>query len=249
MAVLAYFYITQDSKIFNFSEIEKDEPFIVKDTKEIKLKISDDVTLDGLYKKSKKEDASLIIYFGGNSDDATRFMLHISSLEDFDIVAFNYRGYMKSTGKPSEKALFDDALKIYDRYSKNQKVIIIGRSLGSGVAVYLASKRKNSGVVLITPYYSIASLAQEKYPFLPINLLLKYKFDSMRYIKNIKSPISVILVKNDTTIPNKNSENLIKKIKNLNSVITLEKTTHADVLNQIDFEKTLRKMLIDLSSS
>jgi len=233
LAVLAYFYITQDSKIFNFSEIEKDEPFIVKDTKEIKLKISDDVTLDGLYKKSKKEDASLIIYFGGNSDDATRFMLHISSLEDFDIVAFNYRGYMKSTGKPSEKALFDDALKIYDRYSKNQKVIIIGRSLGSGVAVYLASKRKNSGVVLITPYYSIASLAQEKYPFLPI----------------IKSPISVILVKNDTTIPNKNSENLIKKIKNLNSVITLEKTTHADVLNQIDFEKTLRKMLIDLSSS
>jgi len=246
LGILAYFYITQDSKIFNFAQIEKNEPFVIKNAKEIKLKISKDTVLDGLYKKSKKENAPLIIYFGGNSDDATRFLLHINSLEDFDIVVFNYRGYMKSTGIPSEKNLFSDALKIYDTFVKKQKVIIVGRSLGTGVAVYLASRRKNDGVILITPYASISTLAQEKYPFLPINLLLRDKFNSMQYITDIKTPIAVIEVKNDATVPNDNTAKLIKKIPNLTLFLELKNTTHADVLDGSDFGETFKNALLKL---
>ncbi len=241
--VSAYFYLIQDSKIFNFAQIEKKESFSLKDTKELKLKVANHVVLDGIYKKSNKEDAPLIIYFGGNSNDATRFLLHVKSLKDFNIVVFNYRGYLKSTGEPSEKNLFSDALKIYDTYAKNQKVIIIGRSLGTGVALYLESKRMSEGVILITPYDSIASLAKQKYPFLPIDLLLKYKFNSLKYIQKIDSPIAIITVKGDKTVPNKNTDRLIKKIKNLALQVELKNTTHADVLSHPDFEMSVKKAI------
>jgi len=242
--VSAYIYLTQDSRVFNIAQIEKKEPFVLKNTKEIGLKVDDGVVLDGLYRKSKSDNAPLLIYFGGNSDDATRFLLHVEGLEDVDIVAFNYRGYLKSAGKPSEKNLFDDALKIYDTYAKDKKVIVVGRSLGTGVAVYLANKRTVKGVILITPYDSLTSLAKDKYPFLPIDLLLKYKFESIKYIQQIKSPIVIIEAKDDKTVPHKHTVKLMKKIENLALHVELKNTTHADILNHPDFEKIIKESIL-----
>ena len=244
--VVAYFYFTQNSKIFNISEIPSNPPVALENVKKISFKVDDTVVLDGVYKHADQKDAPLIIYFGGNADDATRFLQHAENLNDFNIVIFNYRGYLKSTGKPSEINLFNDALKIYDKFADGSRVILVGRSLGSGVAVYLASKRKVSGVVLITPYDSIASLAKQKYPFLPIDLILKYKFESIKYIEKIKSPIAIIEVKNDTTIPNSNTLRLSKKIKNLSKIVVLEKTTHADVLSHPRFEESLKNLIKEI---
>ena len=244
LSAWVYVYFTQDSKIFNYAQINKNPPVKLKDCEKVFLKVADGVLLQGLYKKSKQNDAPLIIYFGGNSDDATRFLLHVEGLKGFNILAFNYRGYVNSSGKPSEKNLFEDAIKIYDKFAKNSKVILIGRSLGSGVASYLASKREAEGLVLITPYDSIASLAREKYPYLPIDLLLKYKFESVKYISKINIPVAVIEVKGDTTVPNKNTQKLIKKIKNLALHVELENTTHADVLNHPDFEKIIKEAIL-----
>ncbi len=246
IGIVAYFYFTQNSKIFNISEIPSNPPLSLESVKKISFEVNDDVVLDGVYKKSNQKNAPTIIYFGGNSDDATRFLLHVENLNNFDIVAFNYRGYLKSGGKPSEKTLFGDALKIYDRFANASGVILIGRSLGSGVAVYLASERKVLGVVLITPYDSIASLVKQKYPFLPVNLILKYKFESIKYIEKIKSPIVIIEVKNDTTIPNSNTLRLSKKIKNLSKIVVLENTTHADVLNHPQFEESLKNIIKEI---
>lgn len=246
IVVVAYFYFTQDSKIFNISEIPSNPPVILKNVKKISLEVDDGVVLDGVYKKSNQKDVPTIIYFGGNSDDARRFLLHVKKLNDFNIVTFNYRGYLQSGGKPSEISLFNDALKIYDKFANDSGVIVVGRSLGSGVAVYLASKRKVLGVVLITPYDSIASLAKQKYPFLPVNLMLKYKFESIKYIEKIKSPIGIIEVKNDTTIPNSHTLKLLKKIKNLSKIVVLKNTTHADVLNHPKFEESLKSLIKEI---
>ena len=241
--ISAYIYISQDSKIFNFVEISNQKPIKLKNVKHISLKISDSIVLDGVYKKASRQNAPLVIYFGGNSDDATRFLLYVEGLDGYDIVTFNYRGFVNSSGKPTQKALFSDALTIYDKFSKGKEVIITGRSLGTGVALYLASKRDCKGVVLITPYDSILSLARGKYPFLPISLLLRYKFESVKYIGSVKAPISVILVENDATIPRKNSDRLISKIKNLDFMEILSNTTHAEVLTHPQFEKTIQKIL------
>ena len=245
LGVVVYMYLTQDEQVFRPDLIEKEEPIALNNVERISFKVADDVSLDGVYKKSQKEDSPLIIYFGGNADDATRILVYLQSLKGFDIVAFNYRGFVKSTGRPSQKALFGDALRIYDKFSKNKKIIVIGRSLGTGVATYLASKRDIVGLILITPYDSIASIAQKKYPYLPIKLILKHKFESVKYMLHVKAPVGLIEVKNDETIPKGHFEKLKEKVSNLVLHVELKNTTHADVLTHPDFEKSIQRIIKD----
>ncbi len=244
MAML-YLYLTQDNKIFNFSLVKKEISPILKECqncKEVKLKVKG-ALLDGVIKDGNS--SRVMIYFGGNADDATEFIKIAKDIEDFDIVAFNYRGNALSTGKPSQDLLFGDALKIYDTFAKKRdKVIIIGRSLGSGVASYLASKRKTDGVLLITPYDSIENLAKEKYPFFPISLLLKHKFKSFEYLKKTEAPVVIFMVKNDQTVPTKNTKNLEKYIPKLLEEKIFADTTHADILTSPSFKKELKRVIL-----
>mgnify|MGYP002713212398 CR=1 FL=1 len=243
LGAVAYLYFFQNRLLFNTQAIDKHPPFHMPNTKRLSLKIDHDVILDGIYRYANHKDAPLIIYFGGNADDATRILLHVQHLRDFDWLAFNYRGYLKSSGNPSEKNLFSDALKIYDTYGADKKVILIGRSLGTGVATYLASQRNVSGLVLITPYDSIASIAKENYPIFPIGLLLKNKFESTKYMAHVKNPVSLIEVAGDTMITHKHFVKLKESVPNLSSSITLTGSTHADVLENKDFEKTLKEVI------
>ncbi len=239
MGVLFYLYFTQNERIFNFSVVPKKRSSVVEDCKDCKVvKLqSADALLDGIYKD--KNSSKLIIYFGGNSDDATEFIKYCQNLKDFDILIFNYRGNALSTGKPTQNDIFKDSLKIYDTYSKGKDVYLIGRSLGSGVASFLSSKREIKKLLLITPYDSIENVAKEKYPFFPISLLIKQKFNSLEYIKKCKAPVTVFEVKEDKTVSNERTENLLKMIRNLQKVVIFEDTSHADILDSDKFQKEL----------
>jgi len=243
LAAVSYIYFTQDAQIFNKNAITPMPDFKLENTEQISLHVKENVILDGVYKHSKNKDAPLLIYFGGNSDDATRILLHVKKLSDFDILSFNYRGYMKSTGEPSETNLFSDALSIYDTYAKDKKVILVGRSLGTGVATYLASKRNIAGLILITPYDSIAAIAKKKYPIFPIDLLLRHKFESTTYMLHVKNLVSIIEVKNDDITPLYHLNQLLKTIINLSLHVRLEDTTHGDILTHPEFEKSLINMI------
>ena len=141
----------------------------------------------------KKEDA--IIYFGGNAENVAY------SVNDFEKVFpnqtlyfVNYRGYGGSSGEPTEDGIYSDALVIYDTIKKEHKNInIIGRSLGSAVATYLASKRKIDRLVLVTPFDSMLSVAQEKFPFFPIKILLKDTYNSIDRVPKITAQKTLIL--------------------------------------------------------
>jgi esterase/lipase len=239
---LVYIYLTQDSKVFNSSAIEKKEPISLKNTEKITFKVEKDVLLEGIHKTIETENSPLIIYFGGNADDATRIVLHIKG---YEIVAFNYRGYVNSGGKPSQKAIFSDALKIFDKYGKDRDVIVIGRSLGTGVATYVASKRDIKGLILVTPYDSIVSIAKKMYPYFPIEMLSKHKFESVKYMQNVDEKVGLIEVQNDETIPKYHFDKLKEKVQNLALHVELKDTTHADVLRHPDFEKTIKQMIKD----
>lgn len=243
LCIVVYIYITQDTKIFQPHLIENKEPFSLKNVEHLSFEVRKNVVLDGVYKKSDRENAPLLIYFGGNADDATRILLHVKGLKDFDIVSFNYCGFVRSQGKPSEKTIFSDALKIYDKFAKNKKVIVMGRSLGTGVATYLASKRPIKGLILITPYDSIASIGQKMYPYLPVKFLLKHKFESIKYILDIKAPVGLIEVQNDATIPKFHFDKLRDKIINLVLHVELKNTTHGEVLTHPDFEKSVKDIV------
>ena len=222
----------QDSLIFKgakkYNNFDTNTSIIFNNQK-VFLRIDEDITLQGVYSKHKSD--SLIIYFGGNFENINLFINRLSTLQTIDSIGFNYRGYGKSEGEPSEANLFSDALKIYDHYKTQYKHIsLIGRSLGTSVSTYLASQREVDNLILITPFDSIKNIAQSNYPIFPIPLLLKHPFESIKYIPSIKSPISVLMLKNDTVVPNKNTFALVQKINHLKINLSVDNTTHNDII-------------------
>jgi pimeloyl-ACP methyl ester carboxylesterase len=127
-----------------------------------------------------------VIYFGGNSEMIThRRGFFEDVFRDYSVYLINYRGYGDSEGSPSEAGLFSDALAIYDQLSpRHQSISAYGRSLGSGVAVYLAARRPLEKLILLTPYDSVAAVAQKIYPMFPVRYLIKDRFDSSTTAKS-----------------------------------------------------------------
>ncbi len=154
-----------------------------------------------------------IIYFGGNAENVDNNANNFSKIfKDYTVYLVKYRGYGSSTGKPTEKGLYSDTLKIYDAIkSKYANISIIGRSLGTGVATYLASKRKIDKLVLVTPFDSLQSIAQELFPIYPMSLLLKDKYNSIDRVRKIKAYTLVLIAEKDQTIKRVHTENLVKK--------------------------------------
>lgn len=156
-----------------------------------------------------KENA--ILYFGGNGESVVHNSAGFAEVfADYTVYLVNYRGYAGSSGTPSEKALYSDGHVIFDTLEKRHDTVsLIGRSLGSGVASFIASTRIVKKLVLITPFDSIEQIAKDAFPFYPISYLLQDKYDSVSRIKDIESQTLVILAEHDEIIPLKNSVRLI----------------------------------------
>jgi pimeloyl-ACP methyl ester carboxylesterase len=139
-----------------------------------------------------------VIYFGGNSEMIThRRGFFEDVFRDYSVYLINYRGYGDSEGSPSEAGLFSDALAIYDQLSpRHQSISAYGRSLGSGVAVYLAARRPLEKLILLTPYDSVAAVAQKIYPMFPVRYLIKDRFDSPA----IEAPVLITSAEHDREI-------------------------------------------------
>ncbi|MCF6299856.1 MAG: alpha/beta hydrolase [Proteobacteria bacterium] len=181
-----------------------------------------------------------IIYFAGNAESVGKLTdFYKNIFPNKTVYLINYRGYGGSTGEPSEQALFSDALHIYDQIkSQHQKISVIGRSLGSGVATYLASQREIFKLVLVTPFDSIASLAQQKFPFFPVSWIITNKFNSIQYAKKIKAEVLVFIAENDHIIPLEHTENLLKVLPNKQSHY-LKNTTHNNLTNSNKYSQLL----------
>ncbi|NCF36097.1 MAG: alpha/beta hydrolase [Gammaproteobacteria bacterium] len=143
-----------------------------------------------------------VIYFGGNSEMIThRRGFFEDVFRDYSVYLINYRGYGDSEGSPSEAGLFSDALAIYDQLSpRHQSISAYGRSLGSGVAVYLAARRPLEKLILLTPYDSVAAVAQKIYPMFPVRYLIKDRFDSTALAPAIEAPVLITSAEHDREI-------------------------------------------------
>jgi pimeloyl-ACP methyl ester carboxylesterase len=151
-----------------------------------------------------------IVYFGGNGEDVTFNLPAFSAaFPDYALYLMNYRGYGGSSGSPSEAAIQQDALALFDHvHATHTNVAVMGRSLGSGVAIRLASQRPASALVLITPYSSIAELGAKQFPMFPVKWLLQDRYESWRYAPAIKVPTTLVVAEQDEIIPRSSSEDL-----------------------------------------
>jgi pimeloyl-ACP methyl ester carboxylesterase len=154
-----------------------------------------------------------VIYLGGNGEDVSASLpLLDAAFPDHALYLLHYRGYSGSSGKPSEKALVADSLLLFDRVlATHPEVVLVGRSLGTGVAVQVASRRPVRRLVLVTPYDSIAELAARQFPYFPVRWLLQDTYDSGKYAPGVKAPTLLIAAEHDEIIPARSTEQLLSR--------------------------------------
>ena len=187
-----------------------------------------------------------VIYFGGNGDDVAWFVDDFArAFPDRSIYLVNYRGYAGSTGFPTEKALLADAEAVFDNvHASHSDVAVIGRSLGSGVAVYLAGVRDVHKLVLVTPYDSIERLAEAQFAWIPVSWILEDKFDSLDRAKKVRSPVLVLMAEHDTVVPRASTDRLLAAFAARQAEAkTIAATDHNSIVSSADYLREIAAFL------
>lgn len=183
-----------------------------------------------------------LIYFGGNSEPITdRSEFFRSLFADYSVYLVNYRGYGHSEGTPSEAALFSDALAIYDHIAQqHESVSVYGRSLGSGVAVYLAVNRPLDKLILLTPYDSITEVAQGFYPWFPVRYLVRDRFDSAARAGRIDIPVFVASAEHDRVVLPRHTEALLERLVTAKvEFVQIAGAAHNDITGFVQYRKAI----------
>jgi len=177
----------------------------------------DGVRLAGILARPPRGDGSAVIYFGGNAEEVTAAASEAERLYgQRAVLLVNYRGFGASEGRPSERALVQDAIALHDWLARRgdidaQRIGVHGRSLGSGVAVQVAAARPVRCVVLTSPFDSASRVAAEAYPWLPVAWLMRHPFDSISRAPGIAVPVLVLVGADDTLIRPARSEALASR--------------------------------------
>ena len=189
--------------------------------------------------------AHALIYFGGNAEDVDFNVAPFRDLfPNHTIYLVKYRGYGGSTGKPSEQALYADALLIADMLAdQHPNISVIGRSLGSAVATYLAANRTIDKLVLVTPFDNAKSVAASMWPLYPMSLLLKEKYDSIGRVANISAATLLIAAEQDEVIPMALSKRLADAFGSQAQLEVIEKANHNDLSRYPEYHELLNHFL------
>ena len=167
---------------------------------------TDGIRLRGWIAAGSVTPAPTILYFGGNAEEVSFTLADPRWPREWSIVALNYRGYGASEGAPGERALAADALAIYDAVAAREgidrnRIVTFGRSLGTALAAHVAAERPVAGVVLVSPYDSLAAIGSHHYPWLPVSLLLRHRFEARVDAARSRVPMLAIVADSDTIIP------------------------------------------------
>lgn len=190
MIVVAAMYLWQRSLLFPGASSEA-MPANPPWGEWARIDTPDGERLSALYRPAQAGKPTLIL-FPGNGDNIVHygFLAEAFAKDGLGLLALSYRGYPGSTGSPSETGLLTDGLAAFDWLAARGigEVVLLGRSLGTGVAVNTAAEREAAALVLVSPYDSIADVAQLQYPFLPAKLLIKDSFRSDLRISKVGIP-------------------------------------------------------------
>ncbi|MDJ0809143.1 MAG: alpha/beta hydrolase [Desulfobacterales bacterium] len=211
--------------------------------------VHEGVTLQGWFVRGAvTAEKPLLVYYGGNAEEVSANLGDLRQLKAGAYLFINYRGYGDSEGKPSQAALCKDAVHILDHMVANERIpldhmVLMGRSLGSGVAVHAAAQRKVRAVVLVTPFDSLTNVARHHYPIFPVRLLLKHPFDSLALAPAIKTPLLMLIAAHDEVIPPKFAFNLARAWGGPVQTQIIEGAGHNDIQLHQDYWKALNGFL------
>jgi len=236
IGILIYYF--QEKLIFHPEVLAKDHqyefPFPFK---EVNLPYSEQSTINIVqFLPADSAVKGVVLYFHGNGQNISKYAPHAPffTKNNYEVWMIDYPGYGKSTGEMSEKALYDWAMVFYKlaraRFPKD-KIILYGRSLGTGIAAQLASVRDCKALVLESPYYSFTSLAASKAPVYPVSQMLRYELPTYKYLQEVTAPITIFHGTEDELIPISQSKRLKPFLKKNDEWIPLENAGHNNCMN------------------
>lgn len=244
----SYVYFNQEEMIFPAAKLAKDYKFeFSQDFEELNIPSFDNKKLNGLLFKTP-HPKGLIFYLHGNGSELNSWgnIASVYTSLGYDIFILDYRGYGKSEGEiESQQQFLKDASFAYKnlakRYSEN-KIVIIGYSIGTGAAAYLASVNNPKLLILQSPYYNFLEFSSSRAPFLP-DFLKKFSFPTNEYLVKVKVRIYIFHGDEDRLIPIDNSFRLKKLLKPTDCLFGLHQQGHAGMNDNADYQKELLRIL------
>ncbi len=254
-------YFLQDYLMFKPEKLPKDFLFQYEhqEIEEYNVETRDGAILNGLRFKAQ-QPKGIVFYLKGNSKSikgwgkfAVDFTRH-----GYDVLMVDYRGFGKSTGRRTQKAIKRDMQVIYNKIKENvdeKYIILYGRSLGSGFAAKLASMNNPRMLILDAPYYSLRKVAKKYIPFMPLSLLLKFPMPTYKWLQYVNCPIHIIHGTDDRLIPYSTSVKLSKIKPSLTTLYTVLGGGHKNLNTFESYHKMLgeiitkRPIKVDLKGS
>lgn len=224
-----------NEKKFNFSIPYKEANVILN--KDYDMNVVQFLTNDSIAK-------GVILYFHGNKKNIEWYAKYVPlfTKSGFEVWMVDYPGFGKSTGKLTEEALYEFAEQLYTmaktKYNPEQ-IVIYGKSLGTGIAAWLASKHTAKRVILETPYYSMISLVSHYFPIYPVGKILKYHIPTHTYLSIVNAPVTIFHGTDDGVIPYSNAERLKPLLKPNDEFISIPDGEH---INLSEFSLYKEKM-------
>lgn len=242
--VCSVLYFQQERLIFHPDKLGED--YVFSEGEEVELPVSEGISLNCLWMK-EPNSRGVILYLHGNRGSNRRCYHQAQTMagDGYDIFMPDYRGFGKSDGEiVSEEQLFGDVQAAYDflkkHYEENQ-IVVVGYSIGSGMASHVASQNRPQQLVLLAPYTSVTDLKDSRAPFLP-DFLLKYPLCSVDYLKNVSFPVTLLHGEFDEVIPFSCSERLQALNPKLFKLVKIPEGHRGVVFSSI-FQNTVRDLL------
>jgi pimeloyl-ACP methyl ester carboxylesterase len=239
---------SQDAIIFPTHAVSAPGP-LPPGAERLQAQTPDGETLHGVHipPTHPKGPKTLVVGFGGNAWNAQDVATYLhEAYPQAEIVAFHYRGYRPSTGSPSAEALLADAPLVFDTAVarvKADRTVVVGFSIGSGVAASLAKRRPAEGFILVTPFDSLKKVASDAFPWFPIGLLFQHEIDASSALQGSEVPVAIIAAENDEIIPAARTAALRRGVSNLAFDRTIEGAGHNDIYARTDFHASMEEAL------
>lgn len=215
------------------------------DVETLRLTTEDGETLEAWHRPPRHASAPLILYFHGNSgslaDRKHRFETLIR--HGYGLLALSWRGFGGSTGAPSEEGLMRDAEAAYAEARRRgylpARIVLMGESLGTGVATMLAARREVAAVALDSPYDSIADLAEELFPIFPVRLVLLDPFHADAAIGKVRAPVLMVVGGRDPITPAASARRLFARANEPKRMIEIPEAGHIAMSSPGALERTM----------
>jgi len=218
-AICLFMFLFQRTFMYHPDINSYDETGIQFEFKKVEIPSTENIVLNSWY-SFKNSNYKTLVFFHGNAGNLNNRIYKLNKINQLNLnfLIISWRGFSGNQGKPTEDGLYQDA-KSSIRWLEQKgiiktNIILYGESLGTGVALELAKDSKYAGIILESPYTSMVAMAKKIYPFLPVSILVKDRFESLSKIKKNVSPILIMHGEMDTLVPAHMGKKLFQEANN-----------------------------------